>query len=179
MTIVAALADKSPRSTLAPVRRRREADQFSSNGVPSPSRSALSLHGRFGVSVEPALRDFVSGVHSWPRQHRRPHSSASCARLGTKALDPWCFLFSGLALRGPQGFKSMVEAIQYLQKQQDRILWCFMASLACFVLSSFMIIYVFGRRQRLAIRVETALLFVTLAIAFMSGRAILLFQHRG
>ncbi|PFH31547.1 hypothetical protein BESB_025130 [Besnoitia besnoiti] len=88
-----------------------------------------------------------------------------------------CILAPGLALRGANGFQSVHNAIRYLRKQQDRILWCFMVSLACFVLSSFMIVHVFGRRQRLAVRIETALLFVALAIAFMAARAIMLFQH--
>lgn len=71
----------------------------------------------------------------------------------------------------------MAAAIRRLRADQDRILWQFMMSLICFVLSSFASVFLIGRKGRASAKVEAALLFVSLAVAGVAWRTISLFYH--
>ncbi|XP_026191453.1 uncharacterized protein LOC34621139 [Cyclospora cayetanensis] len=84
---------------------------------------------------------------------------------------------SGLALRGHEGFSDLAVAIRRLRNDQDRILRQFITCLVCFVLSSFAAVCETGRQGRASVKVEAALLFVSLALAAVAWRSISLFYH--
>eukprot|EP00922_Rhytidocystis_sp_ex-Travisia-forbesii_P002152 GHVS01003106.1.p1 GENE.GHVS01003106.1~~GHVS01003106.1.p1 ORF type:complete len:240 (-),score=24.32 GHVS01003106.1:157-876(-) len=88
-----------------------------------------------------------------------------------------CMFAPGLALRGPDGFGSMHKALDVLRREQDRILWCFMLALSCFVFSSFMVVHLYRGHKRTAVRLQALLLVVVLSLLYFAWRITLRFYH--
>ncbi|OEH74540.1 hypothetical protein cyc_04632 [Cyclospora cayetanensis] len=108
--------------------------------------------------------------------------SRNCWIIASQATVIAGFAFSqlsrpGLALRGHEGFSDLAVAIRRLRNDQDRILRQFITCLVCFVLSSFAAVCETGRQGRASVKVEAALLFVSLALAAVAWRSISLFYH--
>eukprot|EP01066_Platyproteum_vivax_P009397 Platyproteum_vivax@DN4130_c0_g1_i1.p1 len=68
-----------------------------------------------------------------------------------------------LALRGPDGHGSVQEAINYLNKRQPEIVWCFITGVVTFIVSSFFLIWIY-EPHKLTCSITTLVMFVFLLI---------------
>ncbi|KAL8441693.1 hypothetical protein Emed_007523 [Eimeria media] len=158
--------------------RKKELDWFSSNCWIVASQAAVIAGFTFSqLSKQPELDTDNAGA--WFHLFHAAFTGLGfvCA-LSVLVRATFSGIYAqGLALRGHAGFSDMAAAVRRLRADQDRILGQFMLSLACFLLSSFAAVFLASRKGKASVKVEAALLFVSLAVAAVAWRAINLFSH--
>ncbi|KAL8272944.1 hypothetical protein Esti_003112 [Eimeria stiedai] len=158
--------------------RKKELDWFSSNCWIVASQAAVIAGFTFSQLSKQPEPD-VDGAGTWFHLFHAAFTGLGfvCA-LSVLVRATFSGIYAqGLALRGHAGFSDMAAAVRRLRADQDRILGQFMLSLACFLLSSFAAVFLVSRKGKASVKVEAALLFVSLAVAAVAWRAINLFSH--